>query len=378
MGAFVQPSAPRAYWVTPVVLPPSASPSPLLTHRSVRSDGSFPAASCIRLFSQPSLPSSPVQVVRQVSLPAYTTRAPHPFPKTPRFDFQPERRATIPKVVEADSPRNTILPQAQTPPTRPLKIRVVASQLNQLKRSPPKDPHGEEAKPQLVHAASAAGSSPCGDALLPTLLRSRGVAARKQMEVQRAKAEEIRAFERRCREAVAEQRRADAERLRMEAERQRAELQKRGGDAQRRQVERRESLAEDLRRLAEEKRRARQEEQQEVERKRAEAQRSRMEAASRRLHRSRLRLVEEKHRLAEEARRAIEEGRRRRFTEPGKARFETARGRRSETDARRKSLEGGKRRAKSADADQECEAERRKAEQERQRLEEEEAEVEVR
>lgn len=385
----------RSYWVTaPVVLPPSPplSPSPVTSFRRLRCEDANVgvagvAAPCMRLYSQPSLPSTPVKVLRQVSVPVFSTNS---FPRTPRVDFrdfQPPQRSTLPFSVDtAESPRNTIQPASMVPPTPPtpreprenrgcvepdgrvpVKIRVVTAPLK--KREP--------ATPPLERVSPA---PPVERAEPPTLLRSRGAAVKKQLELSRQKAEEIRAIERKWREVAAEQRRLEGERLRLEAERQRAQMQqKTGEERQRRQNEqRRESLAEDLRRLAEEKRRVRREEQEEVERKRVEAQRSRQEAASRRLHRKLL-LVEEKHRLAEEARRAIEEGRRRRFssaTEAGRSsKAETHRGHRlSEVHRRHSAHEGSKRRAKSADADQECEAERRKAEQERQRKEEEEAE----
>eukprot|EP00435_Cladocopium_sp_Y103_P052008 s311_g16.t1 len=376
----------RSYWVTaPVVLPPSPplSPSPVTSFRRLRCEDANVgvagvAAPCMRLYSQPSLPSTPVKVLRQVSVPVFSTNS---FPRTPRVDFrdfQPPQRSTLPFSVDtAESPRNTIQPASMVPPTPPtpreprenrgcvepdgrvpVKIRVVTAPLK--KREP--------ATPPLERVSPA---PPVERAEPPTLLRSRGAAVKKQLELSRQKAEEIRAIERKWREVAAEQRRLEGERLRLEAERQRAQMQQKTGEERQRRW--RESLAEDLRRLAEEKRRVRREEQEEVERKRVEAQRSRQEAASRRLHRS----LVEKHRLAEEARRAIEEGRRRRFssaTEAGRSsKAETHRGHRlSEVHRRHSAHEGSKRRAKSADADQECEAERRKAEQERQRKEEEE------
>lgn len=378
----------RSYWVpAPLVLPPSPplSPSPI-SFRSLRcadaTVGVGVAAPCMRLYSQPSLPSTPVKVLRQVSVPVFSTNS---FPRTPREfgDFHPPPR-TVPCSGTAESPRNTIQP-SMVPPTPPtprepreprepaVKIRVVTAPLKKKEATPPLE-RVSPAPPQTpAPAPERAEREP------PTLLRSRGAAVKKQLELSRQKADEIRAIERKWREVAAGQRRLEAERLRLEAERQRAMMQqKTGEERQRRQTEqRRESLAEDLRRLAEEKRRVRREEQEEVERKRVEAQRSRQEAASRRLHRKLL-LVEEKHRLAEEARRAIEEGRRRRFSSPTEAgrgsKAETHRGHRLSEVHRRHNSEGSKRRAKSADADQECEAERRKAEQERQRKEEEEAE----
>jgi len=389
----------RSYWVpAPLVLPPSPplSPSPI-SFRSLRcADATVgvgvAGAPCMRLYSQPSLPSTPVKVLRQVSVPVFSTNS---FPRTPREfgDFHPPQRSSVPCSGTAESPRNTIQPSMvpPTPPTPrepreprgeprgggepesrvPVKIRVVTAPLKKKEATPPL----ERVSPAPVEKEREREP--------PTLLRSRGAAVKKQLELSRQKADEIRAIERKWREVAAEQRRLEAERLRLEAERQRAMMQqKTGEERQRRQNEqRRESLAEDLRRLAEEKRRVRREEQEEVERKRVEAQRSRQEAASRRLHRKLL-LVEEKHRLAEEARRAIEEGRRRRFSGSGGGPADAGRGSKAETHRghrlsevhRRHSSEGSKRRAKSADADQECEAERRKAEQERQRKEEEEAE----
>lgn len=361
-------------WATPLILPPSPplSPSPTSSFRPIATDVSgmmaVAQAPCLRLYSQPSFPSfpsTPVQVMRQVSVPVFAMTSPTTsFPSTPRVafrDFQPGSRVTV--TTSADSPRNTIkrdvVPPTPPAPNLPVKIRI-ATPL--LKRRDSLPVNSENRMSESIPS-------------MPTLLRSKGAAAKKHLELKSAKAEEIRSWERKWREAAAEHKRAEAERLRLEAERQRAQLQQKNGSALRRQTEqRRESLAEDLRRLAEAKRRVRREEAEEVERKRAEAQRSRQEAASRRLHRKLL-LVEEKHRLAEEARRVVEEGRRRRFNgDAGKGKAETARGRRfSEIHPRPNATPaaGARRRAKSADVDGEAE---RRAEEERQRLEEEEAE----